>query len=98
MNGTAPYRSATGSQVDVTKKWKPNFLMARTDPCHSAHPIRTTSTATVSAMANVSHSNALSPKRARRDIAWATDRGLTRGPNAFEAGAVAISMLPHITF
>jgi len=52
----------------------------------------------VSAMAHVSHSNALSPKRDGRAIAWAADRGLTGVPKAFEAGVVAASMLPHITF
>ena len=98
INGRAPNWSATGSQVDVTRKWNPNFLMAPTDPIHSSHPVRITSTTTVSAMAHVSHSNALSPKREDRAITWRADPGSPGAPKAFEAGSVATSMLPHITF
>src|SRR5438309_11834711 len=85
INGRAPNWSATGSHVDVTRKWNPNFLIASTDPCHSSQPIRITSTTTVSAMANVSHSNALSPKREGRAIAAAAVIGSPR----VIAGAVA---------
>ncbi len=37
--------------------------MASEDPTHNSHPIRMTSTTTADAIASVSHSNALSPKR-----------------------------------
>src|SRR6266850_4071963 len=63
MNGSAPNCSATGSHVDVVRKWKPNFLMASEDPTHNSHPIRMTSTTTADAIASVSHSNARSPNR-----------------------------------
>src|SRR5947199_4738871 len=63
MKGSAPNCSATGSQVDVTRKSKPNFSIATEDPIQSCQPIRIISTTTASAIASVSHSNALSPKR-----------------------------------
>ena len=37
--------------------------MASEDPTDNSHPIRMTSTTTEDAIASVSHSNALSPKR-----------------------------------
>jgi hypothetical protein len=68
--------------------------MASADPCHNCQPIKITSTSTVSAMANVSHSNALSPKREGRVIAAAAEIG---SPRAI-VGAVATAILYQITF
>src|SRR5207247_5703400 len=55
--------SATGFQVEVVRKWNPNFRIASEDPFHSCQPIKMTSTTTTNAITSVSHSNALSPKR-----------------------------------
>ena len=77
MNGNAPNCSATGSHVDVTRKWKPNFLIATDDPIQSCQPIRIISTTTAIAMASVSHSNALSPKRDGDTILSWTERSST---------------------
>src|SRR5215831_12134570 len=91
INGKAPNCSATGSHVDVTRKWNPNFLMASVEPCHSCQPVKTISTITVRAMASVSHSNALSPKRDGRFIAAAAVSGSPRTI----AGATAIFVALH---
>src|SRR6266542_2020772 len=63
MNGNAPNCSVTGSQVEVVRKPRPNFLSATEDPCQSCHPSKVTSTITASAIASVRHLNALSPNR-----------------------------------
>src|SRR5207253_3057804 len=84
----------TGSQVDVVRKWNPNFWMASEDPRQSCQPVKMMSTTTAIAMARVSHWNALSPKREGGAIARATDRG----SSGATAGGVAISMRAHITF
>src|SRR5262249_34782564 len=68
MKGSAPNCSATGSQVDVTRKCTPNFFMASKDPAQSSQPTKIMSSTTANAMASVSHSNALSPNRDGRDI------------------------------
>jgi hypothetical protein len=80
--------------VEVTRKWNPNFLTASTDPFQSSHPIKIISTTTVNAMANVSHSNALSPKRDGRLIAAAAESGSPR----VIAGAAATCILRYVTF
>src|SRR4029450_93729 len=94
MNGSAPNCSATGSQVDVVRKWKPNFLSASEDPSQSCHPIKITNTTTASAIPSVSHSNALSPKRDGGAIARMAARGSTG--NAF--GCAATCMSAHTIF
>src|SRR5438093_1290252 len=63
IKGSAPNCSATGSQVDVVRKRKPNFLIASEEPFQSCQPIKMMSTTTASAIVSVSNSNALSPKR-----------------------------------
>src|SRR5215470_3438235 len=68
MKGSAPNCSATGSQVDVTRKRTPNFFMASKDPLQSSQPTKIMSSTTANAIASVSHSNALSPNRDGRDI------------------------------
>src|SRR5437667_5717534 len=73
MNGSAPNCSATGSQVDVARKWNPNLLIAREEPFANCQPTRNTSAATASAIASVKYSNALSPKRDGGDIRATTE-------------------------
>ena len=68
--------------------------MASDDPRQSCQPVRMTSTTTAIAIVNVSHSNALSPKREGGAIARATDRG----SSGATAGGMAISMRPYVTF
>src|ERR1043166_3426902 len=68
MKGSAPNCSATGSQVDVTRKPTPNFFMASKDPLQSCQPTKIMSSTTAKAIASVSHSKALSPNRDGGDI------------------------------
>src|SRR5437016_10161228 len=74
MKGNAPNCSATGSQVEVARKWNPNFLIASDEPRANCQPTRKISATTASAMASVIHSNALSPKGDGRDIRVTTER------------------------
>ena len=60
------------------EKMNPNFWTASKDPRQSCQPVRMMSRTTASAIARVSHSNALSPKREGGAIARATDSGSCR--------------------
>ncbi len=77
MNGRAPNSSLTGSHFDVTKKLKPNFLIAIEDPLNNCQPTRKISTKTRSAISKVSHSKALSPSFDGRDILRSTSPDTT---------------------
>ena len=100
INGRAPNWSATGSQVDVTRKWNPNFLMAPDRPDPQLPPGQ-----------NHQHNHrerhgASEPLKRFVAEARGPRHHLGRGsaplrpgaPKTFVAGAVETSMLPHITF
>src|ERR1700726_423281 len=61
INGNAPKCSVTGSQVEVTRKWNPNFSMASDEPRANCQPTRNTNNTTTSAMVSAKASKALSP-------------------------------------
>src|SRR2546423_4039842 len=91
MNGSAPYCSATGSQVDVVRKLNPNFWIDIDAPRANCQPMRIPSTRTETAIASVSHSNALSANR---------DGGRIRARTAFSsidicaANAITVDFKP----
>src|SRR5258708_20965596 len=95
MNGRAQNRPATGSHVDVVRKEKPNRRIANDEPRASCQPTRKTSTTTASAIASVSHSNALSPKRDGGFILAASDLPAIAGASRLEAlGMTDFSVQP----
>src|SRR5262245_45070239 len=89
MKGSAPKSSATGSQVELVKKLKPNLRTASIESRASCQPTKKTSNTTAAAIAMVSHSNARSPKRDGGAITSDTRRS-TAGMSATSAILVCV--------